>query len=85
MILSVFNVFYNNLFVNLRFKCKTCCKCIGVCCFDVFNWLIGYCCMKKLCQDKCFSVFTIIKWLATAGIFGYTIYAVDKTKKDLAD
>lgn len=83
MVFAAFNVFHNNLCVNLRFKCKTCCKSIGILCFDVFNFLTCFCWIKKVCQDRCFTIPTIIKWCVTIGLFGYTIFAVNKAQKDV--
>ena len=76
MFLAVLNTCYNNLAINIRFKCKIACKTCGLCCFDGFNFLIGYCCMKRFCRDKCCEWPTLLKWGLKLGIFGYTMYAV---------
>ena len=76
LFLAVMNLVYNNLLTNIRFKCKLTCKTLGVCFYDVINGIFGFCCLKKLCTDKCFSVPTLIKWVVKAGIFGYSLYVV---------
>jgi hypothetical protein len=81
MFLAVMNVIYNNLFTNLRFKCKTCCKPCGLCIYDGIYWLAGFCCLKKVCQDKCFTWGTIVKWIVHGGIFGYAIWSVGMAKE----
>ena len=76
LVLTVFNLFYNNLLINLRFKCKMNCVTIGICVFDIVNYIGCYCCLLKPCRDKCFTPWTLGKWFIKAGIFGYTIYIV---------
>lgn len=49
MVLAVFNVMYNNLLTNLRFKCKIFNKTCGICVYDAVNCCFGFCCMKKFC------------------------------------
>jgi len=41
--------------------------------------------LKKVCQDRCFQWTTILKWVCTIGIFGYTIYAVDEARLIIAE
>lgn len=78
MALATINTLYNNLLINLRFRCKISCKTAGVCVYDCVNHLICYTCLKKLCRDKCFELLTLVKWGVKAAIFGYTIYLVSK-------
>ena len=74
--LAAFNLFYNNLLINLRFLAKMKCVTFGLCCFDAVNYLFCYCCLVKSCKDRCFTPWSIIKWLVKAGIMGFTIYLV---------
>ena len=76
LFLAVWNLFYNNLLINLRFRCKVNCLTCGYVIFDFFNYLFCYCFLVKPCRDKCFTPFTITKWIFKAGIIGYTIYLV---------
>ena len=76
MVLVLWNLFYNNLMINLRFLAKMRCVTFGLCLFDAFNYLFCYCFLVKPCRDKCFTPWTLIKWLIKGGIIGYTIYLV---------
>lgn len=76
------NLFYNNLLINLRFLCKMNCATIGFCIFDFVNVLGCYCILKKPCRDKCFSYWTIGKWIIKTLLFGATIYFV-KVRENL--
>ena len=76
MLLVVFNLFYNNLVINLRFKCKIYCVTIGMCVFDAMNILCCYCFLLTPCRDQCFKPWTLIKWAVKFIIFGYTIALV---------
>jgi len=83
MALAVINVIYNNLLTNLRFKCKTVCKSCGICVYDLLNWFFGFCCLKKVCQDRCFTWGTLVKWCVHIAIFGTTIWSVNLVQKDM--
>lgn len=85
MVLVSFNLFYNNLMINLRFFAKMKCVTFGLCCFDAFNYLFCFCILKKPCKDKCISPWTIIKWIIKAGVIGTTIYFVQEKKLDWED
>ena len=80
IVLSFFNLFYNNLMINLRFFVKMRCVTFGICLFDAVNCLFCYLCLVKPCKDKCFSPWTIVKWLIKAGIMGYTVYLIRDKK-----
>ena len=82
MVLVLWNLFYNNILINLRFLAKTRCVTFGLCIFDAFNFLFCYCCLVKPCRDRCFTPWTLIKWLIKGGIFGYTIYIIQQKKDD---
>ena len=81
LVLVLWNLFYNNLLINLRFLTKMRCVTFGLCVFDAFNYLFCYCFLAKPCRDKCFTPWTLIKWLIKGGIMGYTVYLV-MDKKD---
>jgi len=76
MVLVLWNLFYNNLMINLRFVAKMRCVTFGMCIFDAFNYLMCYCILRKPCRDRCFSPWTLGKWLIKGGIIGYTIYLI---------
>ena len=85
LFLTIWNLFYNNLLINLRFHCKVKCLTCGYVIFDFFNFLFCYCFLKKPCRDKCFTPFTIVKWIFKAGIIGYTIHLVMWKNKEWED
>ena len=80
LVLVLWNLFYNNLLINLRFLAKMRCVTFGMCVFDAFNYLFCYCFLQKPCRDKCFTPWSIIKWLIKGGIIGYTIYLITDKK-----
>ena len=82
IVLVVFNLFYNTLLINLRFKAKMKCVTFGMCLFDAFNYLFCYCILLKPCKDKCFTPWSIIKWVIKAGVMGFTIYLVQQQKSE---
>ena len=84
MLFALMNLFYNNLLINLRFKCKISSLTVGYCIFDVVNFLFCYCILRMPCRDRCFTVPTLIKWGCKAALFGYTIYLVKQRNEDLA-
>lgn len=53
---------------------------LGKCGFDLINYLFCYCFLVKPCRDRCFSPWTIVKWLIKGGIIGYTIWLVHEKK-----
>ena len=69
-------MFYNTILTNLRLIAKIKCVTLGLCLFDCTNFLICFCCIRKLCQDRMNSWFTLIKWVLKIGIIGYTIYLI---------
>ena len=76
MFLAIWNLFYNNLLINLRFQCKIKCVTCGLFIFNFINWIFCYCFLVKPCRDQCFKPFTLVKWIVKGGIIGYTIYLV---------
>lgn len=58
-----FNLFYNNLAMNLRFKIKTDCYSIGHLVYDLPNALMCNLCCNWLCRDRwCVKPATWLKW-----------------------
>ena len=77
MILVLYNLFYNNLLINLRFLCKMKCYTVGLCIFDCLNIMFCYRIFFKPCRDQCcFKPLTIGKWIIKGGLIGYTIYMI---------
>ena len=82
LVLVLFNLFYNNLLINLRFLAKMRCVTFGLCLFDAINYAFCYCFLAKPCKDRCFSLWTLGKWAIKGGIIGYTIYLVQQKQDD---
>ena len=82
LVIVLWNLFYNNLLINLRLLAKIRCVTFGLCLFDALNFAFCYCFLVKPCRDKCFSPWTLGKWLIKGGIIGYTIYLVQQKKDD---
>jgi len=76
LVLVVFNLLFNNLLTNLRFLAKMRCVTFGLCCYDCLNWTMCACILNKPCRDRCFTPWTIGKWIIKAGLIGYTIYLI---------
>ena len=51
LVLGLYNVLYNNLLINLRFKTNISSRTFGLCIFKFVNYLICYCCLLKPCRD----------------------------------
>ena len=81
-VLSLFNLFYNNLLINLRFTCKTECVSIGECVYDIVNMIFCHRCLHTLCRDYCISWPTLTKWGAKIVIFGATILLAKRRVDD---
>lgn len=77
LVLMHYHLFYNNLLYNLRFKIKMeNYNCGRYVCFEPPNILNCHCFLKKPCQDRCFTVWTIVKWLIYAPFFFYMAHEV---------
>jgi hypothetical protein len=50
------------------------------CIFDAINYLFCYCFLKKPCRDKCFTPWTIGKWVIYSGYFAALAYFVIQWK-----
>ena len=85
MVLAVFNIFYNNLLFNLRFSINLKSRTAGICLFKYVNWLFCSCVLEKPCKDRCFTPWTIGKWVVKAIIFGYTLHVVKQYHNYLED
>lgn len=75
-VIAIYNLFFNNLFLNIRFYAKMKSITLGKCIFDAFNTCFCYRFLKKPCRDKCFTPWTIAKWITKLFILGYTISLV---------
>ena len=82
LVLTLFNLFYNNLLINLRFRCKMNCVTFGLCIYDVANFLFCHCFLRKPCRDRCCSPWTAAKWILKGGIFGYTLFLLHKRAEE---
>ena len=85
MFLAVWNLFYNNLLINLRFHCKVKNYTCGLFIFNFINYLFCYCFLVKPCRDKCFTPFTLIKWAIKIAILGYAIHLVKEKNEAWED
>ena len=81
LVLVLYNLLYNNLLINLRFKCKLKYRngC-GFCCFDIINYLQCYCCLDRVCRDHCFQLITVFKWVVKGCIMFATMYMIQYEK-----
>lgn len=75
-VLAFFHLFYNNLLINLRFLCKMRCVTLGLCMYDCVNIAFCHCILLKPCRDRCFTIWTMIKWAIYGVIMGVTIHLV---------
>lgn len=87
LVLSVFNLFYNNLLINLRFKTNLSSRSLGLCMYTFLNYLFCHCFLLKPCRDKFNTGWFWAKWLFKAVVFGFTIYHTSKynEKKEMFD
>ena len=84
-VLSLFNLLFNNLLINLRFYCKMKCVTVGMCIFDCINIVQCHCCLDKPCRDRCFTPWTLVKWVLKSAIIGYTVFVLGKLKGELEE
>ena len=75
-VLILYNLLFNNLLINLRFYCKMKCVTVGLCVYDACNYAQCECCLKKVCRDRCFTRWTIGKWILKLVVIYYTILAL---------
>lgn len=61
-IMALFNLFYNNLLLNLRFRAKNQCFSCGLCIYDLPNLIFCHTFLNKFCRDEWFTFGTIMKW-----------------------
>ena len=85
MVLAAYNLLFNNLLINLRFKCKMSCVTVGLCLFDCVNHVICYRFLLAPCRDQCFKPWTLFKWVIKILIFGYTIDLVKSKRNEWHD
>ena len=72
-VLIIYNLLFNNLLINLRFYCKMRCVTVGLCIYDAWNYAQCECCLNKLCRDRCFTRFTVTKWVLKSSVIGLTV------------
>ena len=82
-VLIVFNLAFNNLLINLRFYCKMNYVTCGLCVFDCINFAQCHCCLDKPCRDRCFTPWTIVKWILKTLIIVATIVLINQEVKGL--
>ena len=61
-IMALFNLFYNNLLFNLRFRAKNQCFSCRICIYDCPNLIFCNTFLYKFCRDEWITVGTIVKW-----------------------
>lgn len=81
VVIATFHLIYNTLIWNLRFACKTKCYSCGKCCFDIVNYMICACCLKRICDDKKDWLF-IVKWVLKLGYMITLIVLIKKYKAE---
>lgn len=52
VVFAFYTVVYNNLLINLRFKCSRDCLPFRSCIFDLFNFAYCQCFLLKICMDR---------------------------------
>ena len=77
--------YYNNLLINIRFKSKMRSVTLGLCCFDAINFCFCYCFLVKPCRDRCFTPWSIIKWVLKIIIIGTTVHLIREKKSEWED
>lgn len=80
-IFAVFNLFYNNLLINIRFRVKTNCFTIGPFIYDIPNILFCHFCFHRLCRDVWCSIGSVIKWLVKSIYFIILITLIKNWKR----
>ena len=83
--LLFWNLLYNNLLVNLRFKIKTKSVTCGMFFFDCINSVTCWFCAIKFCRDRIPSKWFVTKWLIYTIVFAPTIYFVMDKKNSWLD
>jgi hypothetical protein len=82
-VLSIWHLFYNNLFTNWRFQIKMQHYNLGkYCMFDGLNYLFCSCALKRACRDKCCTWGTSAKWFFYVCCFGILTYLVREWKAE---
>lgn len=81
-VLAGMNLFYNNLLLNLRYKCKADCYTLGFAIYDLPNMLCLHPCCHWLCRDKWgLNIGTPVKWLVKMIYLIVTIALIKDYKK----
>ena len=77
-VLIIYNLLFNNLLINLRFYCKMRCVTVGLCVYDAVNFVQCECCLNKPCRDRCFTPWTIVKWILKTLVISVTLYILNQ-------
>ena len=77
-VLIIYNLLFNNLLINLRFYCKMRCVTVGLCVYDAVNFVQCECCLNKPCRDRCFTPWTIVKWILKTVVISVTLYILNQ-------
>ena len=81
-VLVVVNLLYNQLLINLRFRCKMSCVTIGLVFYDCINCLQCFACLKYCCIDRYIgNKFGCFKAIATLGLCIVTITDIAEKRK----
>ena len=78
LVLSVFNLFYNNLLINLRFKTNLTSRTLGLCMYTILNYLFCHCFLHNLCRDRWGNKLSVLKWTIKTAVIGFTIAHTNK-------
>lgn len=82
VVLAGYNLFYNNLLTNLRYKAKNDCYSCGHIVYNVPNILCCDFLCRKPCRDRWgFNLFTPIKWLLKAAFLITLITMIKRFKR----
>ena len=73
IVICFYHLLYVNILINSRLYIKVKCKTFGLCTYDCINLLTCLCFLKKPCRDRCFTPWTIGKWVILGAIMGTTI------------
>ena len=66
LVLSMYNLFYNNLLINLRFKTNLTSRTLGLCMYTALNYLFCHCFLLEPCRDRMYNKWTPAKWILKA-------------------
>ena len=68
--IAVFNLFYNNLLLNLRFRAKITCFTTGYLVYELPNIICCHICLHSICRDRWGrNIVTPLKWIVKTVYF----------------